>query len=878
MRKTPSLTYILYCCIYLINSSIFSACSKDAPLTEPTFEIAEQDMQQGFLKSASTILVTINTTLLANEWTVTSPVDWCSATQSITSNNKAGISISVNANTSEKARETKVTIHSSVKDYTLTIRQQGTKPSIDDIQLANDSKIIPTQASASECQPGYDISKTFDGIIGEDENFYHSRFGKATIFPVTLEYFFSGHEDIDYFIYHTRNGNGNFGEVEIYTATEQEPRYKFYGSFNFRQQSASSKVEFTGGLKHVFKIKFLVKSGLGDFVSCDEMEFYKKEQENELNSQLLNIFTDITCSELKPEITDKQIAFLPSYFTDIALKLKNNSYDAWEKNFRIRSYDAYSIPEEWSEKLMTKNYSNLDNPTGISVKQGDEILILVGDTYGHSISAQCIWEKNTSNVIQTAANGDSYFLHTGINKLKMKGEGQLFIMYNTDIASLNTKPVKIHIPPGSGSVTGFFDLKEHKTNAKYAELLSKSTHKYFCVRGERIMFYFHRLKMLDVAPNEILSAINLWDDFIRWEQEMCGIESYRKAGKCNNHLFAISPEGGYMWASNYQIGFVYTYLKNILLRENVMAKEDNAWGPSHEIGHIHQLAINWPGCTESSNNLFSNYIVYRLGTYKSRGKGLCTLAKSVYGVDNRVWWNMGTPNAESEDTEIHMRMNWQLWIYYELCKGTEKTPTFWPKVFEIMRTSYRNIPESDPGARQMAFVKAVCEAAQEDLTEFFETWGFFKPTNAQVTQYGTFTYTITQQMIVDTKNEISKYPTKAKPIQYIEDRKIADFISSDYRYKEVGNIGYYTQFKENMKITKTPTYTQEGAQIKISNGEQAVAFEVRIQEKEEGKAPKMGEVVYFSNLFEFDLPTNINMNYCGIYAVQADGARILLSR
>ena len=29
---------------------------------------------------------------------------------------------------------------------------------------------------------------------------------------------------------------------------------------------------------------------------------------------------------------------------------------------------------------MTKKYSDLDNPTGISVKAGDDIIVLVGDT------------------------------------------------------------------------------------------------------------------------------------------------------------------------------------------------------------------------------------------------------------------------------------------------------------------------------------------------------------------------------------------------------------------------------------------------------------------------------------------------------------------
>lgn len=86
------------------------------------------------------------------------------------------------------------------------------------------------------------------------------------------------------------------------------------------------------------------------------------------------------------------------------------------------------------------------------------------------------------------------------------------------------KPIKIHIPLGSGTVSGFFDLKEHKTNAKYAELLSKATDKYFGVRGDKIIFYFHRDKLREFVKDEILSAINLWDNIIGWEQELMGIE------------------------------------------------------------------------------------------------------------------------------------------------------------------------------------------------------------------------------------------------------------------------------------------------------------------------------------------------------------------
>ena len=98
--------------------------------------------------------------------------------------------------------------------------------------------------------------------------------------------------------------------------------------------------------------------------------------------------------------------------------------------------------------------------------------------------------------------------------------------------------------------------------------------------------------MLEHVRNNILSAIELWDNIIGWEQELMGIDDVRPS-QFNNHLFAISPEGSYMWASDYRIAFVYTYLGNILLYDNVMAAEDNAWGPAHEIGHIHQKAIDW---------------------------------------------------------------------------------------------------------------------------------------------------------------------------------------------------------------------------------------------------------------------------------------------
>ena len=724
--------------------------------------------------------------------------------------------------------------------------------------IEGDILIKPTGGSASEAQNGYGIEKTWDGNTSPS-NHYHSLWGTGTTFPVTLEYFFDGKANLDYIVYHTRNGNGNFGEFDLYIATESQPEYVLYGSYDFKMQSASSRISLKETLKGVTKVKFVVKTGLGDgtgysYVSCSEMQFFTRN--TSMDEKLLSVFTDLSCSALKSGVTDEAIEALQPYFAKLARNLRDKVYTDYEKEFRIQEYQPYSDPIEWAEKLMTRKYTLLDNPTGITVKANEEILILVGDTYGQSISVQNVGEERAGDYVQTAASGESFFLQSGINKIKVKQTGMLFVLYHTDLTSPNAKPIKIHIPLGGGEVAGYWDLKKHQTNAKYKELIAQSSYKYFCVRGERMMFYFHRDKLQEAVPEDILSAIGLWDDIVGWQHELMGIEDVFPS-QMNNHLFAISPEGSYMWASDYRVGFVYTYLKNILLKENVMAAKDNAWGPAHEIGHIHQRAINWPSCTESSNNLFANYTLYKLGKYCSRGETLDKLAQYRL-IEGDGWFDMGGENVyQNEATEIHLRMHWQLFNYYHRC-GYQ--PDFWPEMFKALRET--RIVETDLGAGQLLFAKTACKVANEDLTEFFDMWGFFKPVdNVSYSQYGNWTYHVTQEMIDEAKAYMASFPKKAAPFYYLEDRKAGD-VGLDV---EPADVGYYTLFKDNQKITQTITHTRNGQIIEIKNGAEAVAFELY----------KAGRLVYFSNKFKFSVPSSIPLDdEVKVYAVQADGKRI----
>lgn len=799
----------------------------------------------------------------------------------------------VDRNPNYEARQGTITFKDKQADSDVstvyTVEQEALSSSTSDVIIGADRKVKIDGGKASQYATSQGenraIAKCWDGIKDKNPQSYLAFYGApdaAVAWPVTLEFFFNGDgQDIDYIDYYARTdvGNGNFKEFDLFVKTKDHD-YELYKSYDFAGKAGVSRVNFATTQKNVTAVKFSVKSGQGNNVECNEMEFFQKSGYKDIEDKLLTVFTDLLCTELKEDVTDAQIYALPGYFANLAVQIKNDTYDPWEKEFRLRSYDAYSKVEEWANTLMTKKYSDLDNPMGIYVTEGDTLIVLVDDIHGQDIALQSIAEVTKTNsdgstYQQTANSGEKYPLSAGINKIGMKKSGMLFLMYNTDITTPKALPIRIHIPVGSGVVNGFFDLKEHQTDAKYAELLSKATYKYFCVRGERIMFYFHRAQLNEFVPNNILAAINLWDDIINWQQQFMGIDDVRPS-QVNNHMFAISPEGSYMWASDYQIGFINTYLGNILLPENVNAKKDNAWGPAHEIGHIHQAAINWPGCTESSNNLFSNYTLHMLGRYCSRGSELSELAQ-VRCIWNEPWVlfrKKGLPaqtqealgadgKGYKENTELHMRLNWQLWNYYHRCKHKEN---FWQEVFREMRNT--RIVESQPGEAQMKFAKAVAKVANTNLTEYFELWGFLDPLDVpKLFQYTTVKYTVTQKMIDDLKAYMATLPAPKHAIQYLEDRRNGDPGIENY---QVGDVGHHTQFVgAGSKITGEVSYTLSGARVTVdkTNGKDAVAYEIR-------KDNEKGKLLYFSNFFTFDIPSEVKMEGAIFYAVQADGKRI----
>ena len=782
---------------------------------------------------------------------------------------------------------------------------QGTK-TITIAPLPEGEQVKPVSAFCDQFHAGAGAENLIDGDLGTT---YHSPWGvgyddPTTQFPVDLEFAFEGGNRIDYFRLYSGTGNGRIGKFDIYYQLQGESDYTRMTDpadpsaegtplFDFGKKGGVQTCNFPVGLNNVEKLMIRVYNGAGDngsgrkdmfnpavaegFVSAQEIEFYPDMSSN-CNDLILSVFTDLSCSALKSGVSRSDIAALfdlaPYLAQNVAVPLMEGHYsNDFERPFRIATYKAYSNID-LNNKLLTKKYSRMDNPTGIEVKAGDKLIVCVDKIpAGHSVSLAVYGDNGDYANYGGMSGGDNsdavdqeVELQAGYNAIDITRSGMCYVMNTAKNLSAASESIKVHIPAGCGTVQGYFDIERH-TDEDYMDMLSRTTYKYFVAKGRNMIFNFHTRKLREIAATGISSGLSAWDEIAGWQKELMGID---KLEYFNNHIMAVSSSGdAYMDASNRRVNFgIDNALPKIISREKLLELEDNTWGPAHELGHVNQGAINWKSTTESSNNLFSNYAIYKMGKYKSRGQKISYLADCFAA--GEPWALMGSSTHQNEDTEVHMRMNWQLWNYFHRC-GVQ--PDFFPTLFQLLRddplpsefASYFGMAEN-PGASQLKYAEKVCEAAKLDLTEFFETWGFYRTIDVNYEQYGSARYRVTDDMIAESKARIAGmgFP-KGPAIQYIEDRQIEDG-------QTYSNMGYYTTYQNKTKISKTPRYTVSGRTYTVTDCDQAVAVEIR-----RSAGSGLGELLYFSNLTTFTAPSGVPQSNVSLYAVQYDGERKLIN-
>ena len=785
-----------------------------------------------------------------------------------------------------------------------------TQNSIDvsDPTVFTDQKVQVLSVTANQDDPYYSggPDALCDGNYG---SFYHSPAGKgATTFPVIWQFELGGGDRIDYLnVMHRGSASGNgthgrgqLGTFNVYAKYSAGDDYTLVQTFDFGGNGGYQTAWFDEPIQNAVAIMLEIlddadpnhsedEGSDGQYLCTAEVEFFNTNR-GEVNAWIDKIFKDRSCSELREGVTKKDIiqmnAVSPYLASKVAIPLFNGTYNENEKDFRIHSYEPYS-DNRVNRALVMQFYSAMNNPTGIQVQSGQDIIVCVDQIpAGQTVSLAVYGEEseygpNYGGAGENEGYNQNTLLSAGVNNVRINADGMAYIMNTVPVenrADMATfKNVKVHILPGCGTVQGYFDPTRH-SDERYRELLSHCTYKYFMVKGEKCLFLFHTNQLRTDWPSSIRSGIGVWDDIVRWEWELMGLD---KIKWFNNHMMAVTSTNKevYMNATNRRVQFGVGTIAEIGSREKMEegTGQGNIWGPAHEMGHVNQMAINWRSTTESSNNLFSNYCVMKLAgdTYYSekrwsRGKKISDLAADY--VNRKPWAILGDGSYQGEDPDLHLRMNWQLWNYYQNC-GYKKD--FFPALFAYFRDGHQMPNQAAPayygkaenaGACQLEYYEACCIVAGEDLTEFFDAWGFFRTIDQTYSQYGETKYTVTEAMINASKARVRdmKLP-KAAPMQYLEDR-------TKHGGETYSQMGYWTQFKEKKAITKAPKYEVNGNNISLTDCDEAVAVEIR-----QGDSAT-GELRYFSNMFTFTLPGGINLSTHSLWAVQADGKRVAIQK
>ena len=750
-----------------------------------------------------------------------------------------------------------------------------TKAYMNDVALVADRIITVSRAEAPEAQMSDDLSKTIDGDMS---TVFNARWALTdTIVPLT--YYFDDAEQIDYCIYYPQTGRGlggNIREVEVWVSTESQPNFVKTGDYDFRGASMPSTIQFPGGLKSPKAVRFVVKQsmrggafarpgggsrdstnarpgaardsssarqggggragGMGDFergftITCAEMTFFQKSRQPAVPP----VFTDETCSELRQNVSRQTVdAIENNFYRRLASSLLDNSY---EKEFRIQEYKPYPRAETMAERNKTSTYSQLDNPTGICVRDGDEIIVFVGKMGDENLSLRLISSLKDTTVRWGTMSANTFRLNEGANRIIADRTGLLYIMYNTDNA--NAKPVKIHF--ATGRVNGYYDVSKHAPE-DWKRLLDKTQDNHFDMLGKYAHITYPVESLRSFCPDGD-RLMQVYDSITWLEQNFLGFYKYDRVNR-NRMYFFIDyniPSGVGAYASSYFTGYPLNSMRGLCNPDTL--RSTSIWGPAHEAGHVNQTrpGFRWGGMGEVSNNVYSMHVQYSFGN-KSR------LAYERLGRNDGNYTNRYEKgfteilaaqalHATYSDVFCKLIPFWQLELYYSHVKGNKE---FYADVHEQIRLLPN--PATDSEA-VLTFIKICCDIAKEDLTDFFKAWGLLRAvSSADLEGTRGLSAECTQAQVDEIVKYAKKYPKAPANLHYIHD----DCLDA---------------FRDNAKITKGTVVTDTSS-VKFDGWKNVTVFEVYDEKK----------LVFISPKAEFNIFAAANKPT--VYAVPVKGKKI----
>ena len=630
---------------------------------------------------------------------------------------------------------------------------------------------------------------------------------------------------------------------------------------------------------------------------------YAKIIENSSNiaAAVEALFEDKACTTMKAEWASKSDAEIiaalegvPADLQQAVLKIKNNAWDSVtrEKEFRIYDYKPYSNPEVWADRLFTRPYNRINNPTGISTSDSKSFIY---------VFVENIPEGTTIDLAEMASTkfwGNDTPLHEGLNVIPCANkDGSLYIRYVCETAIDGKKladypTVKVHIE--NGYVNGFWSKERGHTNEDWVYMRDHMFKNPTAVQaaGDLTVLNFRTYEFLKECPNNIEGVMRLWDFWNSRQNHYMALDKYDEWR--NNKQLAMSDDNGFMDASAYRTHYNNNTLSTIVNYDLLIADAGSSWGPNHEIGHTNQYAFQIVGTSEVSNNALTNFAIFDQGTHVSRGNNM---ENQILDFENKIPYVVRGEGMYGSKLFSMTRMYFQLFLYFH---AAEKDTTFYPRLFEKLR--YDRLPGWATGSwdeldengfyknsvnaaqDQLKFAEACCEIAQMDLSEFFEAWGFFIPMkNAFVGDYGHHWVYLLEEDAKASKARMQKYEKKGGHLMFLEDRvrksprKKSPFSDgtgyranyADWDGETIGTVGNFGQWMDYIDETvKAQGYYYAVSKGKVvikeaAGASGALGFKLYNAET--------GELLSYTNRYEMNVPVTASGVELKVVAAQADG-------
>ena len=656
-------------------------------------------------------------------------------------------------------------------------------------------------------------------------------------------------------------------------------------------------------------------------------------------------FNDVACTELNEVCaakTDDQMKEmmtadgLPEQVQTIVLRIKNKWNDElnpeMSARFRVANYKCYT-QQGIKHQVKSTQLGDQNNPTGIWTNSLQLMYVFVGDEIPEGTSLRIVGGSGAEVDRQYWDGGTA--LHKGLNIIYCGNENSYqWIMYTApgDLTkNIDRFPtLKIHIE--GGDVLGYADiagLGEDEANALYEATLKHANammkakgvstkNMNFAVKGERGLFLWpvdaYNQIWSDKAWNgkvygyKIWKSMKFYDNVLMWEWSAMGWQDRVEAGEATPDKTRenLSAGGGdalypskinnlaatmmYYAGKNPYSSDNYTCMPSVGAIEssyNAERADFDTWCVGHESGHNNQGTINLPSSMESSNNYFSNIITYLNGYRMSRG--MTFMENMDYVKDNVIF-----PHRSISMT---LRMYYNLYLYYH---RAQHNMAFSQKLHKLLRNDPMTFGGNgwydgpSGGANRgsavnswIKFYEKACEAAQEDLTEYFRLWGFFIPVkDAYCGDYSSYYITLTQSEIDAAIARVKKkgYPEN-KQIMFIEDRLIpqqrfdvwakegdikptndGNLNFNEAKLKEwYGDLGQVDDYIEGQGIkAENYSYVVSGTNVTLT-GKGGVGIIVYNEN---------GEIAYMSNRLTFSLPTDVAISNYTIKVINGDGTEV----